>query len=324
MHATVAVSATLERSHLRRIRPASLPALSPFDGIHVRHKDPLGPTDRRRLDRARVCVGGDAVDGVEAGLPAAARASLVRASAWLAHLSSPGLLLVVVPLRRLRAARVRRGGVYRCLGRLRVDRGRDGHVGVARARSTRGDDLRLGALCDRAGSPRVGHARRRRRDPRAHGRALPSPRRPRACAVLRADALGQGRRAGRADPADLAGIGDRPRHQGRELDPYLGVPRAIRPNPAVRPDLGGLGRLQPAARGPPWRLRGPRRPEHRRHPRRPRRRAREAQPLGEDQPFAAGRRDPACALCGSRQDTGGRRQLSLGSQTRRSTRRCAR
>ena len=42
-----------------------------------------------------------------------------------------------------------------------------------------------------------------------------------------------------------------------------------------------------------------------------RRCAGEAQPLGEDQPCTAGRRDPACALCRRRQDAARRRQLPI-------------
>jgi hypothetical protein len=44
--------------------------------------------------------------------------------------------------------------------------------------------------------------------------------------VLRADAFRQGRRPGRALAADLAGLGDRPRHQGRELAADRRLPRA--------------------------------------------------------------------------------------------------
>ncbi len=70
-------------------------------------------------------------------------------------------------------------------------------------------------------------------------------------------------------------------------------------------------RLQSAAGGAPRRLRGARRPEHRRHAGRSRRRAGDAQPLGEDQPLAAGRRHPARPLRRAGQDAGRRRQLPL-------------
>jgi type IV secretion system protein VirD4 len=41
--------------------------------------------------------------------------------------------------------------------------------------------------------------------------------------------------------------------------------------------------------------------------------SRQAQPLGKDQPFATGRRDPACSLCGEGQDAGRRRELPVRS-----------
>jgi hypothetical protein len=40
----------------------------------------------------------------------------------------------------------------------------------------------------------------------------------------------------------------------------------------------------------------------------------EAEPLGEDQPCPAGRRDPACPLCRGRQDIGRRRRLPVRSE----------
>ena len=83
----------------------------------------------------------------------------------------------------------------------------------------------------------------------------------------------QGRRPGRADAADLAGLGDRPRHQGRELGPDRRLARAVRPRAAVRSDQHAERRLQSAARGPPRRMGGARRPEHRRRAGRSRRRA---------------------------------------------------
>ena len=73
-------------------------------------------------------------------------------------------------------------------------------------------------------------------------------------------------------------------------------------------------RLQSAAGSPPRRMGSARRPEHRRRAGRSRRRAGEAQPLGEDQPLAAGRRDPACALRRAGQDAGRRRQLPVRSE----------
>ena len=73
-------------------------------GRHERDQDPLGPGARRQHRRARLRLGGDGVDGLAAGLPAAARPPVVRAFR-LAGLSAAGLLLVVVRLRRLRARR---------------------------------------------------------------------------------------------------------------------------------------------------------------------------------------------------------------------------
>ena len=87
----------------------------------------------------------------------------------------------------------------------------------------------------------------------------------------------------------------------------------VRPRSAVRSDQRGERRLQSPAGGPPRRMGGPRRPEHRRCPGRSRGRVGAAEPLGEDQPLAAGRRDPARALCRARQDARRRRQLPLRS-----------
>ena len=90
---------------------------------------------------------------------------------------------------------------------------------------------------------RAGLLQRRRRAARPLARRLSSPRRTRACAVLRADPKRQGRRPRRADAADLAGLGDRPRHQGRELDTDRRLARrvsgacccSIRPMPTAPP-----------------------------------------------------------------------------------------
>ena len=144
-------------------------------------------------------------------------------------------------------------------------------------------------------------------------RPISAPRRPRACPVFRADPIRQGRRPRRSDAADLVRLGDRPRHQGRELDADRRLAGAVRPRAAVRSDQRGERCLQSAARGPPRRVGGPRRPEHRRRPGRPRGRVGAPEPLGEDQPFAAGRRDPARALRRAGQDARRRRQLPLRS-----------
>ena len=67
--------------------------------------------------------------------------------------------------------------------------------------------------------------------------------------MLRADPIRQGRRARRPDAADLARLGDRPRHQGRELDVDRRLARQVRPRAAVRSDQ--RGKRQPTI--PCWR-----------------------------------------------------------------------
>lgn len=112
-----------------------------------RHKDSLGPDPRRIRDCARDDVGSDAMDGVAARLPAAARASLVR-SCGNALLCAAGLFLVVVPLRRLCTAHICRGCGARSLRRFCFDWHCDRHVGLAGTRSQDHHDLWLGALGD--------------------------------------------------------------------------------------------------------------------------------------------------------------------------------
>ena len=70
--------------------------------------------------------------------------------------------------------------------------------------------------------------------------------------------------------------------------------------------------------------RGPRCPEHRRHPGRSRRRARAPQPLGKDQPRAAGRRDPSRPLCREGEDARAGRDLPLRSAALLRAHACAR
>ena len=67
--------------------------------------------------------------------------------------------------------------------------------------------------------------------------------------MLRADPIGQRRRPGGADAADLAGKLHRSRHQGRELDADGWFPVPVRPRPAVRSDRRAVRRLQSAAGG---------------------------------------------------------------------------
>ena len=263
------------------------------------------------------------MDSLAARLPAPARSALVH-SFRLAGLSAAAFFWwwfaydayahdIFVTGRLHRRRRRRRG--LRSGGR---------HVGVARARGEEGHDLWLRALGRGARDPRGRASPSRRRSARPLARRLSSPPRSGACAVLRADALRQGRRPGRADAAHLAGLGHRSRHQGRELGPDRRLAGAVRPRAAVRSDQPAERRLQSAARGAPRRMGGARRPEHRRRAGRSRRRAREAKPLGEDEPLAARRRDPACALRRARTKPSPASPISFRTPSGRSRRRCAR
>src|SRR5258707_8937417 len=112
-----------------------------------RHQDSLGSDPDRLCDRARNPVGRNAVDRMAAGLPAPIGATLVYVRRH-AGLSAAGLLLVVVPLRCLCAIDLSRRSRHRGLGRLRLHRYRNRHVGVARPRSQGGHHLWLGPLGD--------------------------------------------------------------------------------------------------------------------------------------------------------------------------------
>ena len=188
-------------------------------------------------------------------------------------LPAAGLLLVVVRLRRLRAVDLHRGRLYRRVGRHHRRGRRDRHVGLAGARSEERRDLRLRALGAAEGDRAGRAARPRRRGARPLRTRLSPPRRPGACAVLRADPVRQRRRPRHPVAADLARLGDRPRHQGRELAAHRRLPRPARPRAAVRSDQREVVRLQSAAGGPPRRMGSARRPEHRRHPGRSRKAA---------------------------------------------------
>ena len=121
---------------------------------HVGNQNPLGSGLRGLPDRARSRVGRDAMDRRGARLSARAWGALVHARR-LADLSAAGLLLVVVLLRRLRAGDIPDRRLHRRVGRVRRDRRRHRHVGVACARAEERRDLWLGAL----GHPRgAGHA----------------------------------------------------------------------------------------------------------------------------------------------------------------------
>src|SRR3546814_193980 len=181
-----------------------------------------------------------------ARLPAATRGTLVRAGGP-AGLPSPGLLLVVVLLRRGCAGVLRRGGHQRGLGRVHLRRRCDRQVGLASARSKDRRDLRLGTV----GQVQRGQVRRsarsRRRGARQAQSRLSPTRRAGACAVLCAYTIRQGRRLGRADAADLAGLGHRPRHQGRELAAYGRLSRQAWTRAAVRHAEHEVASLQSAA-----------------------------------------------------------------------------
>ena len=152
---------------------------------------------------------------------------------------------------------------------------------------------------------------------------LSPARRARTRSLLRPDPVRKGRRARHPDALDLARFGHRPRHQGRELAAHRRLARTVRPRAAVRSDQSAVGCLQSVARSAPRRHRGARRPERRRHPGRSRGCARAAKSLGEDQPFAPGRRDPACPLRRARQDARRRRQFPVRSRSGRSRPRSA-
>src|ERR1700719_902041 len=99
-----------------------------------RHQDSLGSDPPRLCDRARNPVGRNAVDRMAPGLSAPARTTLVRVRRH-AGLSAADLLLVVVSLRCLCTIDLPGGSRNRGLGRFRLHRHRNRHVGVARPRS---------------------------------------------------------------------------------------------------------------------------------------------------------------------------------------------
>jgi type IV secretion system protein VirD4 len=133
--------------------------------------------------------------------------------------------------------------------------------------------------------------------------------------VLRADPIRQGRRPGRAVAADLAGLGHRPRHQGRELAAHRRLSRARHGRVLLfdptNAKSAAYNPLLEVRRGE-WEVRDVQNiadilvdPEGS---------LEKAQPLGEDQPRAAGRRDPPRPLCRGGQDARRRRRLPLRSE----------
>ena len=105
---------------------------------HVRDQDPLGPSAPRQRRRARLRLGGDAMDRMAARLPAAARTPLVRAlrrgrSICRRPSSGGGIAYDAYAPRRLRRRRL-----HRRVRRDRRDRRGDRDVGLAGARGEDG------------------------------------------------------------------------------------------------------------------------------------------------------------------------------------------
>ena len=97
--------------------------------------------------------------------------------------------------------------------------------------------------------PARGPARARGHPPGTPGQRLPDAAGPAGRAAGGAAAQRQGRGRGRPEPAQLARLGARQRHQGRELDAHGRLPGPPRPGGApVRPAVRGraLGALEPA------------------------------------------------------------------------------
>ena len=121
------------------------------------------------------------------------------------------------------------------------------------------------------------------------------------------------------------GVRRHSRHQGRELAarPPAGARASRIACCSIRP-IRRVARYNPLLEVRKGAARGPRRSEHRRHPGRSRRRARTAQPLGKDQPLAAGRRDPSRPLRRGGQDARRASPSFLSDPRGPSSTRCAR
>ncbi len=136
-----------------------------------------------------------------------------------------------------------------------------------------------------------------------------------------------GKGVGLVIPTLLSWTGQRrrPRHQGRELAAHLqaGAARCGRVL-LVNPTDPRSARYNPLLEVRQGTGRGPRRPEHRRHPGRSRGCIGEEESLGEDQPRAPGRRNPARALRRAGQDAGPRRHLPVRPAALLRSTRCAR
>ena len=216
-------------------------------------------------------LGRDAMDRLAARLSARARPSLVRGPA-LPVLSAAGLLLVVVRLRRLCAVDLHRGRLYRRVWRHHRRRRRHRHVGVARARGEERRDLRLGAL----GATEGDRAKPDCSDPTAScsaGIERGYLRHDGPEHVLCFAPTRSGKGVGLVIPSLLTWPGSAIVHdiKGENWQLTAGLRAQHRPRAAVRSDQREVVGLQSAAGGPPRRVGGARRPEHRRHPGRPRR-----------------------------------------------------
>ena len=213
---------------------------------HVCNQDPMGPSPRRRHHRARIPMGGDTMDRMGAWLPSAVGSAVVQAR-QLANLPAARLLFMVVLVRRLRAASVPGRRLYRGFRRFRLDHRRHRHVGMAGAGGEVGHDLWLGPVGNLERGARCRIARGRWRAARSVRRTLPPAHRTRTRPHLRADALRQGRRFGRANTAHLGRFGCSPRYQGRELDIDGWMAKPLQPRLSVRSNQPAKPRLQSAA-----------------------------------------------------------------------------
>ena len=227
----------------------------------------------------------------------------------------PAFFWLVVLLRRLCATDLRRGRLYRGVRRRRRDRRRHCHVGMARPGSEERHDLRLGALG---------------RDERGEGGGLLVPdgvllgklgrdylRHDGPEHVLCFAPTRSGKGVGLVVPSLLTWPGSAIVHdiKGENWTLTAGLARTVRPRAAVRSDQRRSGAYNPLleVRRGEWEVRDVQNiadvlvdPEGV---------AREAQSLGKDQPLAAGRHHPACALRRAGQDARRRRQLPLRSET---------
>ena len=257
----------------------------------------------------------DGVDGLAARLPAAARPRLVRAAAAARSTfrrPSSGGGTPTTPMRRRSSSRAPTSPRPAASSSIAVAIG----MSVWRAREAKNVET--------YGSARWAHAGRDRGAPACSGR-MASCSGSSTAHYLRHDGpehvlcfapTRSGKGVGLVVPSLLTWPGSAIVHdiKGENWQLTAGWRARHRPRAAVRSDQCRSRRLQPAARGAPRRMGGARRPEHRRHPGRSRRRARAAQPLGEDQPLAAGRRHPARPLRRGGQDARRRRHLPVRSQ----------